>query len=209
MIEYAQQARYYWPELQACGISRALLIVNSPPAAAAKLRELLDLPEELELLSDESGEAGRGFAVGRGWLPDQDSLKIGDSGLSLPLSPYFKLLGMLVGLGASGTLPSVIAGYIGNPSGVHGWIESALAQGAVAGRWPSNAVETDASGKVVNKFDELPLVSKWGRRPLELATLRLQVCTLPNEALLMREGGTCCLAARIPSCTLRGASAEG
>jgi hypothetical protein len=83
---------------------------------------------------------------------------------------------MLIGLGASGTLPSVIAGYIGNPSGVHGWIESSLAQGAIAGRWPSNAVEVDGlSGRVsVNKFDELPLVNGWGRRPLELATLRLQ-----------------------------------
>lgn len=176
MIEYAQQARHYWPELQSHGVSRALLIVNSPASAAAKLGELLDLPDELELLSDEAGEAGRAFAVGRGWLPDQTSLQLGGSGVAVPLSPYVKLLGMLVGLGASGTLPSVIAGYIGNPSGVHGWIESGLAQGAAAGRWPSNAVEVDVpSGRVSsNKFDELPLVSGWGRRPLELATLRLQ-----------------------------------
>jgi hypothetical protein len=176
MIEYAQQARHYWPELQTRGVSRALIIVNSPPAAAAKLGELLDLPDELELLSDEAGEAGRAFAVGRGWLPDTTSLRLGGSGVAVPLSPYVKLLGMLVGLGASGTLPSVIAGYFGNPSGVHGWIESGLAQGATAGRWPSNAVEVDGASRRVtsNKFDELLLVSGWGRRPLELATLRLQ-----------------------------------
>jgi hypothetical protein len=89
MIEYAQQARHYWPELQSRGVSRAVLIVNSPASAAAKLGELLDLPNELELLSDETGEAGRAFAVGRGWLPDQTSLRLG--GLAVPLSPYVKV----------------------------------------------------------------------------------------------------------------------
>jgi len=110
MIEYAQQTRHYWPALQSRGVDRALLIVNSAPAAASKLGSLLSLPDELELLSDEAGEAGRGFFVGRGWLPDDSSLQLGP--VSLPVSPYAKLLGMLVGLGASGTLPSVIAGYL-------------------------------------------------------------------------------------------------
>ena len=45
------------------------------------------------------------------------------------LNPYLKLLGMLVGLGASATLPSVITGYLGNPWGKSEWIESSLAQG--------------------------------------------------------------------------------
>ena len=36
-------------------------------------------------------------------------------------------------------------------------------------------VRTDRNGRVMsNKFDELPGVGGWGRRPLELATLRLQ-----------------------------------
>ena len=35
--------------------------------------------------------------------------------------------------------------------------------------------QLDAAGNVVsNKFTELPVVGGWGRRPLELATLRLQ-----------------------------------
>jgi len=42
-------------------------------------------------------------------------------------------------------------------------------------RWPNTALKLDESGAVVsNSFDELPLVGSWGRRPLELATLRLQ-----------------------------------
>eukprot|EP00966_Prymnesium_polylepis_P313268 7238663-Prymnesium_polylepis.1 len=82
---------------------------------------------------------------------------------------------MLVGLGAGGTLPSVITGYIGNPWGKAGWIEAALAQGQAAGRWPGMALDLGADGAVErNAFTELPLVGGWGRRPLELATLRLQ-----------------------------------
>ena len=59
----------------------------------------------------------------------------GSAGLTHPtltvsdLNPYLKLLGMLVGLGASATLPSVITGYLGNPWGKSEWIESSLAQG--------------------------------------------------------------------------------
>jgi len=93
----------------------------------------------------------------------------------VPISPYVKLLGMLLGLGAANTLPSVIAGYIGNPSGKNGWIQQALAQGQRKGRWPDVALDLDERGDVTrNAFDELPLVGGWGRRPLELATLRLQ-----------------------------------
>ena len=53
---------------------------------------------------------------------------------------------MLVGLGASATLPSVITGYLGNPWGSSGWIESSLAQGQKAGRWPDIALELDGAG---------------------------------------------------------------
>ena len=127
-----------------------------------------------------------------------------------------KLFGMLFGLGAWATLPAVIGGYLGNPNGNAGWIESALIQGTCAGRWPDNALELngeevrvrgcgcvaarwDGGGGwrggleggcwhrrvpplqppqtpqvVENKFSVLPVVGSWGRRPLELATLRLQ-----------------------------------
>eukprot|EP00978_Attheya_sp_CCMP212_P006214 scaffold14035_cov55-Attheya_sp.AAC.5 len=45
----------------------------------------------------------------------------------------------------------------------------------VKGRWPNTALELDDNDNVeVNKFAELPYVGEWKRRPLELATLRLQ-----------------------------------
>ena len=74
-------------------------------------------------------------------------------------------------------LPSVITGYLGNPNGKNGWIVDALAQGQKAGRPTFSGIilDLDGAGKVTrNAFDELPVVSGWGRRPLELATLRLQ-----------------------------------
>jgi hypothetical protein len=73
-------------------------------------------------------------------------------------------------------LPAVIGGYIGNPFMAQPWIEDAMAVGQKKGRWPDMALLLDEeSGSVTtNKFTELPVVGSWPRRPLELATLRLQ-----------------------------------
>lgn len=76
--------------------------------------------------------------------------------------------------GAWATLPAVIGGYIGNPWTPQPWIQDALLVGQRKGRWPDNALEILSDGEIVNKFNELPLVGTWERKPLELATLRLQ-----------------------------------
>jgi len=165
-IEYAQRLRYYAPKLKERGISKVGFVVNAKEDAAKRMAELVDLDTEnaVELLVDPSGKAGRAFGVGLGWRPDDEEM-----------SPFLKLFGMLWGLGAWATLPAVIGGYIGNPFVPQPWIEDALAVGTKKGRFPGNAVELDASGNVkVNKFTELPVVGEWERRPLELATLRLQ-----------------------------------
>ena len=173
MIEYSQKVRHYLPALKDKGVSRVLCVVNGKSSSCELLADLVGIPDDVELLADESGEAGRAFGVERGWLPDQDEVEV--FGQSIPMSPYAKLLGMLVGLGAGNTLPSVVTGYLGNPGGVHGWIEDATAYGQTKGRWPDMALQLDAAGSVErNSFNELPVVGGWGRRPLELATLRLQ-----------------------------------
>jgi hypothetical protein len=164
-IEYGQRLRYYWPKLQEGNkVDKCALLLNCQPAAAEQLRDLVDLPDSIEIWVDDTGESGRAFGVERGWLPDETDV-----------NPFLKLFGMLFGLGAWATLPAVIGGYIGNPFTPQPWIEDALAVGQRQGRWPNNALELGEDGSVkTNKFTELPLVGSWERRPLELATLRLQ-----------------------------------
>ena len=129
------------------------------------MADLVDLDtSKVDIFVDNTGEVGKKWGVGRGWLADDDSI-----------NPFLKLFGMLWGLGAWATLPAVIGGYIGNPFKPQGWIEDALAVGTRKGRFPTNALDLDSNGAVlVNKFSELPVVGDWPRRPLELATLRLQ-----------------------------------
>lgn len=164
-IEYGQRLRYYWPKLQQDkGIGKCAFLFNCQPAAAVSLAKLVDLPEDIDIWVDNTGEAARRFGVQRGWLPENEDV-----------SPFLKLFGMLWGIGAWATLPAVIGGYIGNPFTPQPWIEDALAVGQDKGRWPDNALDISADGSVVqNKFEELPVVGSWPRRPLELATLRLQ-----------------------------------
>jgi AhpC/TSA antioxidant enzyme len=173
-VEYGQRLRYYWPALRERGVTRCAFLLNCQPAAALKLCQLVDLPinddgSAIEVWVDNKGAAGRAFSVKRGWLPDNTDM-----------NPFLKLFGMLWGLGAWATLPAVIGGYLGNPFTPQPWIQDALAIGMKQGRWPDNALEiadNDSDGTIVivkNKFDDLPLVGTWPRRPLELATLRLQ-----------------------------------
>lgn len=178
-IEYAQRLRYYLPKLQDAGVNKVGFILNCEADAAKALANYVDLDTKatsdaspVELLIDPLGEVGRKFGVGRGWKPEEDELF---GVFTKSVSPYLKLFGMLWGLGAWATLPAVIGGYIGNPFTPQPWIEDALAVGQLKGRWPDTALELDDSGAVmVNKFAELPVVGAWERRPLELATLRLQ-----------------------------------
>jgi hypothetical protein len=164
-IEYAQRLRYYWPKLnQEKGIQKCAFLMNCRPDAAKHLAQLADLPDSIEIWVDNTGSAARAFGVQRGWLPDDKSI-----------SPYLKLFGMLWGLGAWATLPSVIGGYIGNPFTPQPWITDALKVGQEHGRCPwLKALTINEDGSARNQFDDLPLVGDWPRRPLELATLRLQ-----------------------------------
>ncbi|GKY96941.1 hypothetical protein MPSEU_000653100 [Mayamaea pseudoterrestris] len=164
-IEYGQRLRYYWPRLRdEKKVDQCALLLNCQPQAAQALVELLDLPNDIQVWVDNRGEAGRVFGVSRGWLPD-----------NVDVHPFLKLFGMLFGLGAWATLPAVIGGYLGNPFAGQPWIEDALTVGQRKGRWPDTALELNSNGEVAsNKFQELPLVGSWPRRPLELATLRLQ-----------------------------------
>lgn len=165
-IEYAQRLNHYKDQLKAEGVKDFHFIMNASPKSALQLCSLLDIDAidgEINVYADEFGKAGKEFGVSPGWRPNDNQM-----------NAYLKLFGMLWGLGAWKTLPSVIGGYLGNPFAEQPWIETALAQGTSKGRFPTQALEM-RDGKVVeNKFASLPVVGIWGRRPLELATLRLQ-----------------------------------
>jgi len=170
-IEYCQRLRHFLPELSdRGGVSRFLLVVNGEETSCELLSRLLDLPEAIEILSDPTGEAGRRFGASRGWRPDD-----------VELNAFFKLFVVGIGLGPPwGTLPAVLAGYVGDPNGRREWIEAALRQGQLAGRSAGplpdilNLDAANGDAVIGNRFDDFPLVGGWGRRPLELATLRLQ-----------------------------------
>jgi hypothetical protein len=163
-VEYAQRLNHYKDRLMESGVKNFHMIMNASPKSCEALSSLLDLDDSITLYSDEFGTAGKAFGVNRGFLPENEDV-----------NPYLKLFGMLWGLGAWATLPSVIGGYIGNPYAEQTWIQDALATGTKKGRFPTNALDMQADGTVVeNKFASLPVVGIWGRRPLELATLRLQ-----------------------------------
>lgn len=162
-IEYCQRLRHYEPKLRERGVESMVLILNASPEASRELATLVDLPESIQVWSDPTGSVGRAFGVSRGWLPDADELSVFDA--SIPLSPYAKLFGMLWGLGALGTLPAVIGGYLGNPLNPQPWIADAFLQNNDAARWPRTTSDD---------FAKVPVVGSWARRPLELATLRLQ-----------------------------------
>ena len=67
--------RTFYPDLKERGVSRVMVVVNGEAPACTKLAELLDLPAEIELFSDPTGEAGRSFGVSRGFRPDDAGLR--------------------------------------------------------------------------------------------------------------------------------------
>ena len=163
-IEYLQKLRFYLPRLRDAGVSRVACVLNADVAQCQTLAELLDVPDDIELFADPTGEAGRKFGVSRGFRPDDDAL-----------SPYVKLFVVGIGLGPPwGTLLPVLSGYVGSPNGRRDWIEACMQQAQSAGRVPE-PLELAADGSIAkNRFDDTPLVSDWGVRPFELATMRLQ-----------------------------------
>lgn len=87
-IEYGQRLRYYWPKLKNDrGFERCAFLLNCQPDAAKKLCNYVDLPSDIEVWVDNTGEAGRKFGVSKGWLPENKDV-----------NPFLKLFGMLWGM---------------------------------------------------------------------------------------------------------------
>mmetsp|Transcript_41903 Transcript_41903/g.127077 ORF Transcript_41903/g.127077 Transcript_41903/m.127077 type:complete len:343 (-) Transcript_41903:290-1318(-) len=116
------------------------------------------------LVADENGAVTDALDCYKGWLVIDK--KHANKWPATDVSPYIKLLGMIVGLGSPGTIEKVIYGYVGDQNGSkrsRKWVVDALLQGSKQGRWPRIAEEA---------FEGIPDES--GLRPFELATLRAQ-----------------------------------
>ena len=88
MVEYMQKVRAAWAGLTDKGITTCLMTVNGDAEQASKLAAMVDLPSEIVLLADPTGEAARRFGCSRGFRPDDERL-----------SPFAKLFCMGIGIG--------------------------------------------------------------------------------------------------------------
>ena len=152
--ELAQKISYYLPELSD---SKTDLIAIAPGSVknAKKFSEMTSFPLS-NLYVDEEAVCYSKMNFNKGVLPN------------VPVSPYFKLLLMLAGIGSDGTIPEVLRGYFGDRStGLRNeWIAPTL--------------------KIVQQSQFDALGSTY-LRPFELATVRLQnminILPLWNELL--------------------------
>mmetsp|Transcript_49390 Transcript_49390/g.77180 ORF Transcript_49390/g.77180 Transcript_49390/m.77180 type:complete len:309 (+) Transcript_49390:72-998(+) len=178
--EYVQQLRLALPDLKAAGIEVMCIGIGGEVAGREFAKEN-DFPEEL-LYFDSKADcaAALGFEPGFGRNSAYDEQ-------TSTLSPYLRLLPMLLGIGSPGTLPKVIYGYFGDRSNDPKWTVDHLRRTAT-GAFPY--VDPDT----FNTLGEGYL------RPFELATVRLQnmigilkkwnTLIPENQDLVVQQGGT-------------------
>ncbi|CAL8466035.1 g5571 [Coccomyxa elongata] len=156
--ELAQKLMKKLPELQARGVKVVVIGLGSV-GNARRFAEVLSFPLDL-LHADSTGAMYRALGFSQGFAPNAN------------VSPYLKLLPMLMGIGSPGTIQEVLRGYIGDRS----------AKPVFEGSTPFN------------------ILGGGYQRPFELATLRLsnmigilpkwsELCP-PDEALLTQQGGS-------------------
>lgn len=154
--EYAQQLRHALPALKEKGVE--VVAVGIGGRESGKLfAQLVDFPEEL-LYYDEAGACCGALDCSPGY-GRESALQAQDNAVS----PYLRLLPMLLGIGSPGTLAKVIYGYFGDRSWNPEWIREQLALTA-KGRGDFPYVEPATFDKVGSGY----------LRPFELATVRLQ-----------------------------------
>jgi len=169
--EVAQQLRTAIQAKRLAASSICVVGIGSQ-ISGAKFAEMLELPEELKIFTDQSGSCYSALCFSRGALPQY----------SEQLNPYLRVFLMLLGVGSPGTIRTVLGGYFGDrslPNSSTAWIDDALRQGAKKGRWPTAVPDMLGDWKMLDLAEVGNGVwdegfGKDGLRPFELATIRLQ-----------------------------------
>jgi len=139
-FEVAQQLVYYLPQLEEAKINLLAVSPGSSISSAEEFCSLTKFPiNKLYLDIDANFYSALDFE--KGFLPDAK------------ISPYIKLLPMLVGIKSPGTISSVLKGYFGDRKSSSKWIRESL--------------------KLVGQ-ERFDVLGADYQRPFELATLRLQ-----------------------------------
>lgn len=112
-FELTQQLLHYQPQLADVNI-----ITIAPGATsqnALKFSELTTLPLS-QLSVDASAGLYEELSFGKGFLAQQSD----------KVSPYVRLLPMLMGIGSPGTIQEVLRGYVGDKTASSAWIKRSL-----------------------------------------------------------------------------------
>ncbi|GAQ86414.1 hypothetical protein KFL_002870180 [Klebsormidium nitens] len=156
--EFAQKLAKKLPELQANGV-RIVAVGLGSPDNARRFAETVGFPLQL-LYADPTGACYRALNFSPGFAPEAG------------VSPYLKLLPMLMGIGSPGTIQEVARGYFGDRG----------------------------SKPVFEGSTPFDILGKGYQRPMELATLRLfnmfgilqkwGEMSPPETRLLTQQGGS-------------------
>ena len=111
--ELAQKLVYYAPKLESAGVNLIAVAPGATMTHAAEFCLKTGLPIETLYLDFEAASYDL-LKFEKGFMPNAK------------ISPYLKLLPMLVGIQSEGTIAEVLRGYVGDKTAPSGWIKSTL-----------------------------------------------------------------------------------
>eukprot|EP00884_Botryococcus_braunii_P003438 jgi/Botrbrau1/13095/Bobra.0187s0054.1 len=160
--ELAQRLAPLIPEFRVRGVAVVLVGLGSPQAAAL-FSSSTEVPPSF-LYADPEGTVYRSLGFSKGFGED------------LEISPYLKLLPMLMGIGSPGTIQEVLRGYVGDRSAKQVFREQTAFD--ILGRGYQRPFEL-ATQRLSNMIS---ILSKWA----ELAPKREELLTQQGGVLIFR-----------------------
>ena len=111
--ELAQKLNYYMPKIKSAGLNLVAVAPGATTTNAVEFSLKTGLSTD-DLYLDFDAVSYNALKFNKGFMPNAN------------ISPYLKLLPMLVGIQSEGTIAEVLRGYVGDKTASSGWIKSAL-----------------------------------------------------------------------------------